>query len=87
MVELGSAQDESNRRFGMEAAAVCDRVVLVGERQTRSVREGLKAAGFPDEKTEVVESLDLAFGSIEKFDPKGPGPKVVLLENDLPDNY
>ncbi|MDR2175674.1 MAG: UDP-N-acetylmuramoyl-tripeptide--D-alanyl-D-alanine ligase [Synergistaceae bacterium] len=87
MVELGAAEDESNRRFGSEAAAVCDRIVLMGERQTRSVREGLKLAGFPDEKTEVAESLEQAFERIEKFSLEGFGRKVVLLENDLPDNY
>jgi UDP-N-acetylmuramoyl-tripeptide--D-alanyl-D-alanine ligase len=87
MVELGAAEDESNRRFGAEAAAVCDRVVLVGERQTRSVREGLRLAGFPDEKTDVVGSLERAFERINAFRPEEPGPKVVLLENDLPDNY
>jgi UDP-N-acetylmuramoyl-tripeptide--D-alanyl-D-alanine ligase len=87
MVELGPAQDESNRRFGMEAAAVCDRVVLVGERQTRSIREGLRLAGFPDEKTDVAESPEQAFAKIERLGPNGLGPKVVLLENDLPDNF
>jgi UDP-N-acetylmuramoyl-tripeptide--D-alanyl-D-alanine ligase len=89
MVELGGAQDESNRQFGTEAAAVCDRVILVGEKQTRSVREGLKLAAFPDEKADVAESLERAFEKIERLvlDLKSPGPKVVLLENDLPDNY
>jgi UDP-N-acetylmuramoyl-tripeptide--D-alanyl-D-alanine ligase len=87
MVELGPAQDENNRQFGMEAAAVCGRVILVGERQTRSIREGLKLAGFPDEQTEIAESVERAFEIIKSFTPKGPGSKVVLLENDLPDNY
>jgi UDP-N-acetylmuramoyl-tripeptide--D-alanyl-D-alanine ligase len=96
MVELGSAQDENNRAFGAEAAAVCDHVVLVGEKQTRSLREGLKAAGFPDERIHIAGSPEQAFEKIERLDPNGRspsghgpngrGPKVILLENDLPDN-
>jgi len=93
MVELGPAQDEANRHFGAKAAKVCDYVVLVGERQTRSVREGLKDASYPEEKIFVAETLEAAFdvvGKVEKIDPDGGQKvrqKIVLLENDLPDNY
>ncbi|MEG1186184.1 MAG: UDP-N-acetylmuramoyl-tripeptide--D-alanyl-D-alanine ligase, partial [Eubacterium sp.] len=39
MVELGTKQDECNRIFGTQAAAVCNHVVLVGEKQTKSIYE------------------------------------------------
>ena len=86
MVELGIAQDECNRRFGIEAAGVCDFVVLVGERQTGSVLDGLKDASYPDAKIFVVETLKSALDAVEKID-SGCEQKIVLLENDLPDNY
>ena len=35
MVELGDKQEEYNCEFGRNAAAVCDYVALVGERQTK----------------------------------------------------
>ena len=37
MIELGEKQDECNHTFGTQAASVCDYVVLVGERQTKSI--------------------------------------------------
>ena len=86
MVELGEIQNEVNRQFGAEAAEVCDFVVLVGKRQTESILEWLRNASFPEEKIEVVETLEQAFEAIEKIDAGGK-QKVVLLENDLPDNY
>jgi UDP-N-acetylmuramoyl-tripeptide--D-alanyl-D-alanine ligase len=91
MVELGDSQDECNRQFGIEAAAVCDYVILVGERQTKSIMEGLKSASYPDEKTFVAETLEHAFKAMEKLEAEkinsGGRQKIVLLENDLPDNY
>jgi UDP-N-acetylmuramoyl-tripeptide--D-alanyl-D-alanine ligase len=85
MVELGKEQDDCNRRFGRRAAAVCDFVALVGERQTKSVREGLRDGGFPDEKVFAAPTLERAFARIAELG--AAEPKVVLLENDLPDNY
>jgi len=86
MVELGASEDECNRRFGEQAGAVCDYVILMGKRQTRSILEGLENVGYPDKKICVAENLNQAFETIEKIDAGGL-PKVVLLENDLPDNY
>jgi UDP-N-acetylmuramoyl-tripeptide--D-alanyl-D-alanine ligase len=90
MVELGTLQDESNRRFGRQAAAVCDCIVLVGEKQTRSLLEGvlenLRENAHPEGKIFVVENLRQAFDRIGRIDA-GDEQKVVLLENDLPDNY
>jgi len=93
MIELGDAQDECNKQFGAEAAGVCDYVILVGEKQTKSVLEGLKSASYPDEKIFVAETLTSALDVIEKMekidsDGRQKGrQKIVLLENDLPDNY
>ena len=86
MVELGAAQDQYNHKFGVEAASVCDFVILAGARQTRSIWEGLKSAGYPEERIFVAESLAQIFEKINALD-SGGRQKVVLLENDLPDNY
>lgn len=86
MVELGDREDQYNRQFGIDAAAVCDYVILVGARRTRSILGGLKSVGYPEEKIRVAENLDEAFKEINTI-PAGGLPKVVLLENDLPDNY
>ncbi|GHS94569.1 Mur ligase [Synergistales bacterium] len=85
MVELGEMQDELNERFGAQAALVADSVILVGERQTKSVFAGLRGEGFDANKIFVTESLSSAFERINLTDDGRP--KIVLLENDLPDNY
>ena len=85
MIELGSKQEELNRQFGADAAKVCDRVILVGEKQTKPIYDGLLSAGFSEEKIFVAkdlnEALDFAYAV------KSGKKKIILLENDLPDNY
>jgi UDP-N-acetylmuramoyl-tripeptide--D-alanyl-D-alanine ligase len=86
MIELGTLQDEHNRQFGRQAGAICDYVILVGEKQTRSLLAGLKGDAYPDEKIFIAENLTQAFEKVGAIGP-GDAPKIVLLENDLPDNY
>lgn len=85
MVELGAKQTELNREFGRQAAAVCDYVVLVGQRQTAPILDGLKSAGFDSERIAVVETVQEAVALADAFKPGLP--RTILLENDLPDNY
>lgn len=85
MVELGDRQYELNRDFGLRAAACCDLAVLVGQRQTRPIADGLKAGGMPPERVLVFETLGQAVAAADAFEPGRE--RVILLENDLPDNY
>lgn len=86
MVELGGRQEELNRAFGSQAAARCDRAVLVGEKQAAPIRAGLLAAGFPQEHIAVAATVQEAVRIADGYDDGGRG-RVILLENDLPDNY
>jgi UDP-N-acetylmuramoyl-tripeptide--D-alanyl-D-alanine ligase len=86
MIELGNLQDSYNHEFGIKAAGVCDYVILVGVRQTGSILGGLKSGNYPDEKVFVTETIEGAFKKMEVIDSGGL-QKIVLLENDLPDNY
>ncbi|MDR2686163.1 MAG: UDP-N-acetylmuramoyl-tripeptide--D-alanyl-D-alanine ligase [Oscillospiraceae bacterium] len=85
MIELGPKQEELNRKFGEQAAAVCDYIALVGAAQTKPIREGILAAGFAPERLIVEDTLQAAMEKVTAlpFD----GRKIILLENDLPDNY
>lgn len=83
MVELGAREAELNREFGADAAAHCDAVALVGEAQTRPIYEGLVGAGFDKENIFVADTLQDAMKWVYSLG----GEKVILLENDLPDNY
>jgi UDP-N-acetylmuramoyl-tripeptide--D-alanyl-D-alanine ligase len=84
MVELGDQEFVLNRAFGFNAARVCDYVILVGEKQSAAIKEGLKEAEFPDDKIAVVPSLAEAMRHLEVINRSG---SVILFENDLPDNY
>ncbi len=85
MVELGAKEDEYNAEFGRQAAAVCDYIILVGEKQTHAIKEGILGAGFDPEKLFVKNSFGEASQLMYELD--AGREKVILLENDLPDNY
>ena len=85
MVELGEDEEEYNRKFGTYAADCCDWILLVGEKHTAPIREGIMSKGFPEGNCrtfgKVEEAIDFAYRI------RGEGHKYILLENDLPDNY
>lgn len=85
MVELGAKQEELNFEFGQEAARVCDYIALVGKNQTVPIYNGIKDAGFDMSKVYVADSLGEALDKVRAYQTNKK--KIVLLENDLPDNY
>ena len=85
MVELGEKEDEYNAEFGKQAAAVCDYIILVGEKQTQAIKKGALEAGFDADRLFVKNSLNEATALMYELD--AGRNKVILLENDLPDNY
>jgi UDP-N-acetylmuramoyl-tripeptide--D-alanyl-D-alanine ligase len=84
MVELGDEEQQLNRRFGEQAAAVCDLAVLVGPARTQPIREGLLAAGMSEQDIHVVRDITEATTLLGRLTRAGD---VVLFENDLPDTY
>ena len=86
MVELGSKQDEFNREFGQNAADVCDYVVLVGEKQAVPIKAGLLDKNYDESKIYVASNINDALTHVYALNSQGK-KKIVLLENDLPDNY
>jgi len=84
MIELGEIEDEENRKFGEKAGKTCDIVILVGEKRTKPIFEGLKISGFKEENIIIANSLDDAKKRLESLITPGD---CVLFENDLPDNY
>ncbi|MBR5405878.1 MAG: UDP-N-acetylmuramoyl-tripeptide--D-alanyl-D-alanine ligase [Oscillospiraceae bacterium] len=85
MVELGEQQDELNAAFGRQAAAVCDYIFLVGEKQAVPIRRGIEEAGFDMSRVTVTHTVDEAIA--QAYAVKTQQRRVILLENDLPDNY
>lgn len=86
MVELGEKQYSENKEVGVYAADKCDYAVLVGKEQTRPIFDGLMEAGFQESRIVIVDGLMEGFDRINGIPSQGK-KKVVLIENDLPDNY
>lgn len=84
LVELGKDEESENEAFGAYMASAASAVILVGEKRTQPIRQGLLKAGFDEGNIHVVASLKEAQPLIGRL--AGPGD-VVLFENDLPDNY
>jgi UDP-N-acetylmuramoyl-tripeptide--D-alanyl-D-alanine ligase len=85
MVELGDSEIQENRSFGEHIGrSGIDQVILVGEHRAKPILEGLRDAGFPDDRIYVASSLFDANDWLRTY--LGPGD-VVLYENDLPDTY
>ncbi|MBO5164397.1 MAG: UDP-N-acetylmuramoyl-tripeptide--D-alanyl-D-alanine ligase [Ruminococcus sp.] len=85
MVELGAKQEELNYEFGQEASKACDYIVLVGKNQTVPIYNGIKDSGYNMAQVYVADNLNDALAKVQAY--QTPKKKIVLLENDLPDNY
>ncbi len=84
LVELGEREYEANRRLGQEAAKHCDIIILVGQKRSIPLKEGVLAEGFSEENLYVVSSFKEA---VSVFTLMCDANTAILFENDLPDNY
>ena len=84
MIELGEQEVELNTAFGRQIARGADDAVLVGAERTRPIRNGLLAAGFPEEHIHTVRTL---FEAREWLSRHAGAGDTVLYENDLPDQF
>ncbi len=85
MIELGEREYQLNKELGMDAASCCDIAILVGERQAPPIKEGLLAKGFHENHIIVAKDLREAMNTAYSIQPGRD--RVILLENDLPDNF
>jgi UDP-N-acetylmuramoyl-tripeptide--D-alanyl-D-alanine ligase len=84
LVELGSVEDEENRRYGAHAANVCDHVIVMSAKTSAALCAGLRDGGMSEDRIHVVETLDAATRLLQSLSRPGD---VVLFANDLPDTY
>lgn len=84
LVSLGDAEDAANIEAGRQAAGAADTVILVGQKKTRPVREGLLSAGFPETSILLARSLEEVTVLMRNLLTPGD---TVMFENDLPDTY
>lgn len=87
MVELGSKENEYNKIFGTQIAKYADYVVLVGEKHSRPIYEGLIEKGFDKEHIIVYNDVREAYKFISALSVNTKNDVYALFENDLPDTY
>ncbi len=85
MVELGIEQDRLNGVFGEQIAETADWAIVVDNVNTAAITDGLRRAGMPMEKIYLASSFSDAMKYVYRI--PGEAHKVVLIENDLTDNY
>lgn len=85
MIELGEKEEEYNRIFGEQINEVADYVVLIGEKKTLPIKEGLLIKGFDKENIIIFNDVREAYPFIGQL---AINQEVyALFENDLPDTY
>ena len=85
MVELGDKSYELNKKFGTYMKDTSDIVILVGEKITRPIRDGLKEVKYNDKNIYVVKNTKEAFNLVKSL--SNNKETYCLIENDLPDIY
>lgn len=85
MIELGVKEKEYNKIFGMQIANVADYVILIGEKRTQPIYQGLMESDYSKEKIYILNDVKESFPLLAKL--KGKEDLYALYENDLPDSY
>ena len=83
MVELGESTFKENYELGIKLSSVCDLVMLTGS-MSPIIKKGLLDSGYNPTKIIEYRSLDEA---VKNFSEVLRANDVLLLMNDLPDNY
>lgn len=82
LVELGKKAPEENQEFAKEASKIVNEFIIVGQNAKADLLNGL--SGFPKDKVHLVSSTQEGITVLSQISKPGA---VILLENDLPDQY
>ena len=84
IVDLGDKQSEINQELGRAATDSSDFIILVGAAQAVPIYNGIKEKHYPESNVFIAKNLQEALSKMNEILTRD---SVVLLENDLPDNY
>lgn len=84
LVELGEQEYDCNYRLGLETADKCDIIIFVGPNRSKPMVDAVNTTDFDKSKMFVAASFKEAMQIYAKF---ADNKTVLLIENDLPDNY
>ena len=74
-----------NQIFGEQIASVVDKVILIGEKRTKPIYDGLISKGYKKENIYISNDVREAYTILNKL--KDKKDLYALFENDLPDAY
>lgn len=84
LIELGEKEYDCNFRLGLETADKCDIIIFVGRNRSKPLTDAVNSTQFDKSKLFVAESFKQA---MEIYSGFADSNTVLLIENDLPDNY
>lgn len=84
LIELGEDAKDINKEFIKLAARVVDEIIIVGENAKKYLLEGLKEAKFDNKHIHLAQSTSIGILLAQRIARKG---SLILIENDLPDQY
>jgi len=84
LIEQGSNTEMENKKFIKLACEVADEIIIVGESFKEFLKAGLEESEYPKDKLHFVKNTKSALELANKLSKE---ETVVLLENDLPDQY
>jgi UDP-N-acetylmuramyl pentapeptide synthase len=83
-VEQGGNAYKSNFDFGVQISGVADFVIIMGRLNKTAIYDGLTSANFPMEQIFFADNISAAKEIYPKILHSGD---ILLIENDLPENY
>jgi len=84
LIELGEQEYDCNFRLGLECADKCDIIIFVGINRSKPMVDAVNTTEFDKSKMFVAASFKEAMEIYSRF---ADNNTVLLIENDLPDNY
>lgn len=84
LIELGDKEYDYNFALGLECAKICDIIIFVGENRSKPLSDAVLTTDFDKNNMFIAKSFQEAYEIYSRFANKDT---VLLIENDLPDNY
>ncbi len=84
LIELGDKEYDCNYALGLEAAKYCDKIILVGKNRSKPMADAVNSTDFNKDNLFIAKSF---FEAMEIYSRFADNNTVLLVENDLPDNY
>ena len=84
MIELKDMEYYYNYEFGKQMSSVCDKIILVGPKQTKAIQDALDDCKYDKSNLYVIDDVKEAFNIVNRVCSDNC---YILLENDLPDIF